>query len=162
MKEENELSTGVIVFLAILIAFHVVCWVASVVKAVIDRKASKKTARAVKSEPLLEETRKKEKEEASQQALLSINADDNGEKFAIRKAKTQPNSPTTPTPPNEHYFPKCPKRHLSTDGAKRISPEQLAIMLDNYGTKRAPNLIDPSVIPSPTRLPAKGITTVNM
>nr|CDS27532.1 expressed conserved protein [Hymenolepis microstoma] len=161
MDEENEQSTGFFAFLGLLIGAHVVCWLASVAKAVIDRKAAKKNARAVKSEPLLDETRKKEKEEADRQAL-SINADDKEEKFAIRKTMSQPSSSTAPNTPNEHHFPKCPKRHLSTDGAKRISPEQLAIMLDSYGTKNAPNLIDPNVIPSPTRLPAKGISSVNV
>ncbi|VDL14801.1 unnamed protein product [Hymenolepis diminuta] len=160
MDEERGQSIGIFVFLILLLVAHVACWIASVVKAAMDRKAITQMKKAAKSEPLLDGVRKKEEEEKKRQSL-TINVDDSGNKFAIRETKTQSSSPASPNNPSEHHFPKCPKRHLSTGGAKRISPEELALMLDNYAPKQVPNLIDPSVIPSPTRIAAKGITTVN-
>ncbi|KAM7535882.1 hypothetical protein Aperf_G00000096820 [Anoplocephala perfoliata] len=166
MSEDNEESTGAVTFLVILLVAHVICWIASVVKAVIDRKAAVAGKKeAAKSKPLLAETRQKEKEEEEEEKkkkakltlMTEVNTHDGGAKFAVQSPKPQPISP------NEHYFPKCPKRLLSTGGARRIGPEELATMLDNFdAAHKKPKSLQinepPSPIPSPTRLPAKGIT----
>lgn len=115
-----------------------------------DKKSRQIKLRASKEEALLEETRRKEKEdERKQLELEATNGECYGAKFAIASQSSINQSPNSqPASPagranGEHYFPKCPKRLLSTGGAKRVTPEELAIMLDSYAVpspKTSPQL----------------------
>ncbi|VDD74863.1 unnamed protein product [Mesocestoides corti] len=101
-----------------------------------DRRALRRQFKAAKFKATLSEGSRIELDEESK-ALI---ARDNGAKFAIAKPQPQDgesNQQSLPTsnPTPEHHFPRCPKRLLSAGSAKRISPEELAIMLDSYNVQ---------------------------
>ncbi len=126
-----------------------------------DRRALKQKAKRFKEEKLLDETRQKDQEEERRRREMdALAADNDGAKFAISRPEplrieTAQNqavsaSPTGPTSadfqaanpfnkPAEHHFPRSPKRNtLSAGPAKRISPEELNIMLDSYAVESRP------------------------
>lgn len=98
-----------------------------------DRKSLRRKMKATKEGSLLAETRRKELEDEKKQSSLELtNVENGGPKFAISRSQL---TSSTGRSAGEHYFPKCPKQLLSTGGAKRISPEELAIMLDSYAVQ---------------------------
>ncbi|CDI98564.1 expressed conserved protein [Echinococcus multilocularis] len=167
MGEDTEQSVGIFVFLIIILVAHVACWIASVIKAVIDRKSLRRKAKLSKEKALLAETRQNELEDVRRQRKSEpASVENGGPKFAI--TRSQQNSSqnlrsvsSTGRSTGEHYFPKCPKRLLSTGGAKRISPEELAIMLDSYAVQPPKTQQADSVARSPTHPATKETSTSN-
>ncbi|VDK34123.1 unnamed protein product [Taenia asiatica] len=167
MDEDTEQSVGIFVFLIIILVAHVACWIASAVKVVIDRKSLRRKMKAPKEGSLLAETRQKELEDERRQSSSELtNVENGGPKVAISTSQSNPTQKPQPTSPTdrstaEHYFPKCPKRLLSTGGAKRISPEELAIMLDSYAVQPPTTQQVGSVARSPTSPAAKEMSMSN-
>ncbi|KAH9284751.1 hypothetical protein ECG_02819 [Echinococcus granulosus] len=167
MGEDTEQSVGIFVFLIIILVAHVACWIASVVKAVIDRKSFRRKTKLSKEKALLAETRQNELEDARRQRNSEpASVENGGPKFAITRSQQNSSQNLHPVSPTgrftgEHYFPKCPKRLLSTGGAKRISPEELAIMLDSYAVQPPKTQQADSVARSPTHPATKETSTSN-
>ncbi|VDM17531.1 unnamed protein product [Hydatigera taeniaeformis] len=161
MDEESKQSVGIFVFLIFVLVGHVACWIASAVKAVIDRKARRRKAKASKDGALLAEARPKELEDEEEQSNVEpTKVGNGGPKFAI--SRPQLNSTSTGRANGEHHFPKCPKRLLSAGNAKRVSPEELAIMLDSYAIQKPEVQQVDSAARSPARPTAKGMPTSNV
>ncbi|BHF73938.1 hypothetical protein SprV_0401702200 [Sparganum proliferum] len=159
-EQESWESLGAFIALAVLLLIHVICWIISIVKAIRDRKIVKKRREdsVVKQKLLSADSEHQESEKDKSEC--------SGVKFALSHSDDGGAAPAAISPPRaepvKHHFARSPQRILSAGNAKRVTAEELAIMLDSYSVPSTTSAItvatttisrpppSPRPIPSPT------------
>nr|VZI31515.1 unnamed protein product [Spirometra erinaceieuropaei] len=156
-EQESWESIGAFIALAVLLLIHVICWIISIVKAIRDRKIVKKRQEdSIVKQKLLSpdsehQESEKDKSECSGVKFALSHSDDGG--AAPPAAANAPRAE-----PVKHHFARSPQRILSAGNAKRVTAEELAIMLDSYSVPSATSAAATKTIsrppPSPRPIPS--------
>uniref|UniRef100_A0A0X3NSL4 Transmembrane protein n=2 Tax=Schistocephalus solidus TaxID=70667 RepID=A0A0X3NSL4_SCHSO len=157
-ESDSGETLGAYIALAVLFLIHLICWIVSIVKAIRDRKLANSH---------MEDTK-------ARQGLVSVGSEhldsekDKSEAPGVKFALTHSDQAGAGSPaanrqrsePVKHHFARSLQRVLSTGNAKRVTAEELAIMLDSYsvppaaaaatGTTISRPPPSPRPIPSPT------------